>query len=101
MLLVKTDSVGNVQWSKTYGGSVDMEQSLLKATNFLIMDISLKDYQSYGVGQDDVYLIKVDSVGNLQWSKTYGGTNYDLRNSVRSNLRWRIFWQVNFVLEQG
>ncbi|MBK6642762.1 MAG: T9SS type A sorting domain-containing protein [Bacteroidetes bacterium] len=83
VLLVKTDSVGNVQWSKTYGGSVDMEQSYCVQQTFDNGYIIEGVTQSFGVGQDDVYLIKVDSVGNLQWSKTYGGTNYDLRNSVR------------------
>ncbi|MBL0073456.1 MAG: hypothetical protein IPP34_17235 [Bacteroidetes bacterium] len=75
MLLVKTDSVGNVQWSKTYGGSVDMEQSYCVQQTFDNGYIIEGVTQSFGVGQDDVYLIKVDSVGNLQWSKTYGGTN--------------------------
>ncbi len=38
---------------------------------------------SYGAGEEDVYLIKTDSLGDTLWTKTYGGTNWDRSHSVQ------------------
>ncbi|MCP4666681.1 MAG: hypothetical protein GY849_09955, partial [Deltaproteobacteria bacterium] len=37
---------------------------------------------SYGAGDYDVFLLKYDSSGTLEWAKTAGGTGYDNANSV-------------------
>ena len=36
-----------------------------------------------GSGQNDVYLIKTDSSGNLEWDQTFGGSDNDWANSVQ------------------
>ena len=72
--LFKTDSAGNMLWSKTYGGKGDDSVSSLVQTNdggYAIVG----DTNSFGAGGYDVYLVKTDSAGNMQWNKTYG-TNY-------------------------
>ncbi|MEZ5012855.1 MAG: MopE-related protein [Chitinophagales bacterium] len=80
--LVKLDSVGNILWTKVFGGSnIDwLNKVVLTSENGFILSgftnsndgdiLELK-------GEEDVWLIKLDSLGNFQWQKTYGGTESD------------------------
>jgi len=71
--LVKTDSSGNKQWDKTYGGSdYDWAYSLHQTSDggYAIAG----DTDSYGSGMTDFWLVKANSAGNMQWSQTYGGS---------------------------
>jgi hypothetical protein len=79
--LVKTDSNGTVQWSKTYGGkSEDIARSLVQTVDggYLLAGYT----ESQGAGTQDVWLVKTDSLGNVQWDQTYGGANTDVANSL-------------------
>jgi len=80
-LLVKIDSSGSVQWSKTYGGTRDDEA-------YSVVQTSDEGYAlagctwSYGAGGGDFWLVKTDANGNVQWRKTYGGIGWDEAHSV-------------------
>ena len=79
--LVKLDKRGENIWTKTYGGqSWDAGTSLCESHdgNYIICGFT----HSFGEGEEDVYLIKVDKNGNELWSKTYGGKRMELGNSV-------------------
>ena len=79
--LVKTDSAGNQQWNKTYGGTNDDDALSIAQTSD--GGYALAGYtNSSGAGGDDCWLVKTDYAGNQQWSKTYGGTNTDEAFSV-------------------
>ncbi len=70
VLFLKTDSVGNLLWSKTYGGSGHDYGYSLSLTNdggFLIGGST----NSFGLDSNYIYIIKTDSSGVLQWSKVY------------------------------
>jgi hypothetical protein len=77
--LVKTDSNGNMQWNKTYGGAnYDRANSLVETS-----DGGFALAGSSGSGPPaDFWLVKTDSNGNMQWNKTYGGTDYDYAYSL-------------------
>jgi len=78
--LVKTDPAGTILWSKTYGGTGnDFANSLIQTSDG---GFALAGYtNSYGAG-GDFWLVKTDSTGAMQWSKTYGGANYESAYSV-------------------
>jgi Putative Ig domain len=76
IFLMKLDSSGGVQWKKTYGGNnKDYAYSIIKTSDagFLVVGTT----RSFGAGGDDVWLLKVDSTGNIQWQNTYGSTKPD------------------------
>jgi hypothetical protein len=72
VLLVKTDSDGNMLWYKKYGTSGrDMGLCIVETPDngFLIGG-------ECGLGNTDGYLVKTDSGGNQQWTKHYGHPSY-------------------------
>lgn len=79
--LTKTDSAGNLNWSQTYGGpGDDFAYSIVKTSDG---GYALAGYtSSSGAGYYDFYLVKTDLAGNMQWSKTYGGTGDDEARSL-------------------
>ena len=81
LYLVKTDSEGTAEWSRTYGGTGrDYGNSLVQTSDggYLAAGYTL----SYGAGGDDVWLVRTDADGNLEWQTTYGGSASDVGYAV-------------------
>jgi len=81
-LLVKTDSLGNVEWTRTYGGAGG--ESI-----YSVVQTSEGGYALAGVttsysdeGKPDFWLIKTDSNGIMEWNKTYTEQNTDCAKSL-------------------
>jgi hypothetical protein len=85
--LIKTDSLANELWVKTYGGTSwdrisDVQQiiSLGTAVGYIATGYT----NSYGTGDsDDAWLIKTNLLGDTLWTKTYGGSANDWAFSLQ------------------
>lgn len=76
--LIKTDSLGNKKWDRTFGDSQDDGGVDVKVTGdngFIIAGV-------HGSGYGDLWMIKTDSLGNKKWDKKFGGSNQDGGTSV-------------------
>ena len=80
--IVKTDSSGDTIWTRTYGGvGEDYGYSIQQTMDggYIITGYT----NSFGVGWDDVYLIKTDSTGDTLWTRTFGGVYWDVAISIQ------------------
>lgn len=73
----KTNSVGTTLWMKKYeiGGNVDQLMDIKQTPDggYIIAGYT----NSAGAGGHDGLLIKVDSLGSVEWSNSYGGANHE------------------------
>jgi uncharacterized protein (TIGR02145 family) len=80
--LIKTDSMGIEEWNETFGGAEnDYGKSVrqISGGGFILTG----NISSFGMGDDDVILVKVDSNGNEQWNRIFGGYSGDNGNSIQ------------------
>jgi uncharacterized protein (TIGR02145 family) len=74
--LIKTNSEGYEEWNQTYGGDWNDTGYSLQQTDdggYIIVGNT-----SYGqTARYDIFIIKTDLQGNLEWSQSYGNQNTD------------------------
>jgi hypothetical protein len=80
--LIKTDASGTEQWTQTFGGSSrDYGESVQQTGDGGYIIAGYTD--SYGAGNDDVWLIKTDADGDSVWTQIFGGLAVDRAYSVQ------------------
>ncbi len=91
ILLIKTDSVGNLEWQKNYGDSntAELAYAVIESSDGGFVLAGDKKYLT-NHGQYDIDLIKTDSMGNLAWEKIIGGIYTDRLYSVISTIDGNI-----------
>jgi gliding motility-associated-like protein len=85
--VLKLNADGTVQWKKNYGGSNTDQATAVWATTdggFVIVGSSESSDGdlSGNNGGEDVWVIKINAAGVLQWQKNYGGSDSDRAESV-------------------
>ena len=79
--LIKTDSLGNLMWLIPFGGDKDDRGKSVRQTldgGYIIIGST----ESFGFGNADVWIIKTDALGSMQWERAIGGTEYDFGESI-------------------
>ena len=72
---------GKIRWEKTFGGAEDDIGMSIASTpegHYYIGGFT----SSFGKGEEDIYVIKMNSSGKEMWSRTYGGKRMDRTKSI-------------------
>jgi uncharacterized delta-60 repeat protein len=74
--ILKLREDGTIEWQKTYGGRDEDEAVAIQQTSdggYVVAG----ETQSFGAGDWDVWILKLNENGTVQWQKTYGGKKLD------------------------
>jgi uncharacterized delta-60 repeat protein len=80
--ILRLDSAGSILWQKTYGGTRSEETRSIQQTSdggFVVTGPT----NSFGSGANDVWVIKLNYNGAVEWQKTYGGRSADVSHSIQ------------------
>jgi len=82
--LLKVDSLGNIQWKKSYPDPSDNYLYSIQGTKDggYILAGAVNSDTGQQTGNLDYRITKIDSMGNVQWKKTYGGSSSDVANCI-------------------
>ncbi|WP_284651562.1 T9SS type A sorting domain-containing protein [Flavobacterium terrisoli] len=86
--VAKLSSVGIIEWQKSYGGTQYDYGFDIKVTSdggyvFVGHAGSNNGDVSGNHGNYDVWVVKISSIGVIQWQKALGGTNVDYAESIQ------------------
>ncbi len=78
-----------IKWNSTTGNQI-WNRTWIGNQNHVAKDICCNGTTSYvvgstnssGAGQDDLFLVKLDSTGSISWSRTWGGAGSDVGSGV-------------------
>lgn len=81
--IVKLNALGVLQWQKTLGGSNNESAESIRETpdGYIIIGNTYSNDGDvvgfHGGGNPDVWIVKLNTVGAIQWQKTLGTTTYE------------------------
>ena len=81
VLLLKFNQSGGLDWTKVVGGEEEDYADSVQQTSdggYIVTGGT----KSYGAGNTDVFFLKFNQSGGLEWAKTIGGENQDFARSV-------------------
>jgi hypothetical protein len=86
--VLKLGSAGSIQWQQTYGGTGDDSTGAFGMMGSIQQTASggyilAGSTESFGAGGIDAWLLELNSVGVIQWQKTYGGNLRDIAAEAR------------------
>jgi len=85
--VVKIDGEGQLVWEQSFGGSgIDIAQDIARTEDggYIITGSTISTDGDIAAthGESDVWVIKIDALGNLLWERTYGGSNFEAAESI-------------------
>lgn len=101
----KADNNGVYKWANNYGGTNDDRglgvitdnQNNVYATGYFSGSISFGPVVLNSFGQQDIFIVKLNSNGVVQWAKNFGGTQNDIGNAVAVDATGNVYVTGQFV----
>jgi len=82
IFILKLDIIGNISWMKAYKGGDDERINSIQQTS--IGDYIVTGFtKSFGAGDYDILVLKLDSNGDVSWQRTYGGSGSDFACTIQ------------------
>ena len=88
IFVMKLNSNGEMVWKSTFGGSFGEEGSSITTTSdggFVLTGQTISydgDFKGMQRDSNVVFVIKLNSIGNIVWKKTFGGSSYEEGSSI-------------------
>lgn len=104
----KLDSLGNFEWAIQFGSSswdggngitVDDSGYVYSTGQFngtVDFDPGIDTFNLTSVGSYDIYVVKIDPLGNLVWAKSMGGTSQDIGNAIAVDSSGNVYTTGEF-----
>lgn len=78
--ILKLDEFGDILWARCYGGTNDDYASSIQQVldgGYVVLGYSKSDncHLNENNGETDYWILKLNELGNTQWSKSYGGSD--------------------------
>ena len=86
--IVKLSALGEIQWQKLIGGSDEDKFASIAQTNdhgYIVAGTTRSNDGdvSGNHGDFDIFVLKLNEIGEIEWKKTLGGSDWDQAASVR------------------
>jgi len=89
VLLLKYNEIGELLLSRTWGGhDEDMPYAAVGVGEVFYVAGTTK---SFGVGNDDIFMLKYSKNGDLAWSRTYGTGDYEWTYDVSTDINGDVY----------
>jgi uncharacterized repeat protein (TIGR02543 family) len=80
--VLKLTSTGHIEWQRRYGGYLYEYPYMIQCTSdngYIVAGYT----ESFGAGAYDACIIKLDSVGDIEWHHVYGGWDSDYAHCIQ------------------
>jgi uncharacterized delta-60 repeat protein len=81
--VIKLSSAGSIEWQRAYGGYASSGRAAFIWQTSDGGYIVAGETDSFGSGSYDIWILKLDSSGALEWQRTYGGLGTELSYVVQ------------------
>jgi len=86
--ILKLDELGELEWEKSYGGSdTDQASEIWQTTDggYIVAGASTSSNGdvSGNNGGEDVWIIKLNATGDIEWDRNFGGSDNDRAETVQ------------------
>ena len=84
LMVIRTDPSGNLLWASTFGGPNEEWWASLTLTPDGGYAIAGESWSFWASRAEEFLIVKMDSLGNLEWARTFGGDTSDYPWSITS-----------------